>query len=376
MAQQSIIVPEGLSEVFLHACCAPCSSAIVEWLMAHGIRPTIFYFNPNIWPREEYEIRKNESKRHAEHLGINWIDGDYNHQAWRCGVEGLEGEPERGSRCQQCFVLRLTETARKAKELGFQYFATTLASSRWKSLEQIECAGHQAEQTVGGVTFWAQNWRKGGLQERRNQLLRENNFYNQQYCGCEFSARYAAPTKPLLRQQMREAKRQHQSQLATMSEEVVNKLQHFLTTHFSLLTSHLSPLTIMAYWPLPDEVDLHPLLNKLVAEGHTVLLPKVIDNETMELRRYTSYVDLAEGAFHILEPIGEQFTDYEKIDVALVPGMAFDAAGQRLGRGKGYYDRFLAAHPHLYKIGVCFPFQRVPEVPVDEHDVSMDEVIS
>jgi 5,10-methenyltetrahydrofolate synthetase len=83
---------------------------------------------------------------------------------------------------------------------------------------------------------------------------------------------------------------------------------------------------------------------------------------------------LAEGAFHILEPIGEQFADYEKIDVALVPGMAFDAAGHRLGRGKGYYDRFLAAHPHLYKIGVCFPFQHVAEVPVNEYDVCMDEV--
>ena len=386
MAQQSIIVPEGLSEVFLHACCAPCSSAIVEWLMAHGIRPTIFYFNPNIWPREEYEIRKNESKRHAERLGINWIDGDYNHQAWRCGVEGLEGEPERGSRCQQCFVLRLTEAARKAKELGFQYFTTTLASSRWKSLEQIEQAGHAAEQAVEGVTFWAQNWRKGGLQERRNQLLRENNFYNQQYCGCEFSARNGANTKPLLRAKMREAKKQHEAQLEKMSKDIVERLHSSLFTSPSDLRPStfdlcLSPSlnrgesTILAYWPLPDEVDIRPLLDQLLKDGKTVVLPKVIDNETMELRRYTSRADLQEGAFHILEPIGEQFTDYEKIDVALVPGIAFDAAGHRLGRGKGYYDRFLAAHPHLYKIGVCFPFQRVPEVPVDEHDVCMDLIV-
>lgn len=175
--------------MLLHACCAPCSSAIVEWLIQHGIRPTIFYYNPNIFPREEYDIRKNESKRHAEHLGLTWVDGDYDHEQWQKDVCGLEREPERGRRCELCFTLRLTETARKAKALGIQYFTTTLASSRWKSLEQIECAGHQAEQTVEGTTFWAQNWRKGGLYERRNQLLKEYNFYNQQYCGCEFSQR-------------------------------------------------------------------------------------------------------------------------------------------------------------------------------------------
>lgn len=189
MKQPAIQKPEGLSEVLLHACCAPCSSAIVEWMIANGIRPVIYYFNPNIWPREEYEIRKQESKRHAESLGLSWIDGDYNHEVWLGGVCGLEQEPERGLRCEQCFRLRLMAAAQKARELGLKYFTTTLASSRWKSLEQIERAGRAAEQTVEGTVFWAQNWRKGGLYERRNQLLKEYGFYNQQYCGCEFSMR-------------------------------------------------------------------------------------------------------------------------------------------------------------------------------------------
>ena len=358
--------PEACNTVLLHACCAPCSSAIVEWLMANGVQPVIYYFNPNIWPREEYEIRKEESKRHAASLGIRWIDDDYNHNAWLQGVCGLEGEPERGRRCEQCFTLRLMAAARKAKELGIRYFATTLASSRWKSLEQIERAGLAAEQAVGGVTFWAQNWRKGGLQERRNQLLKEYGFYNQQYCGCEFSARNGALTKPLLRQQMRDAKRQHAEKLVEMSENVVVRLKQRITDR----------QTVMAYWPLPDEVDIRPLIKHLVAEGHTVLLPKVLDNEHMELRHYRSETDLAEGAFHIMEPVGNPFIDYDQIDLALIPGMAFDAAGHRLGRGRGYYDRFLAAHPHLSKIGVCFPFQRVAEVPTEEYDVCMDEVCS
>ena len=189
----AIVIPDGVrseGRVLLHACCAPCSSAIVEWLLAHGVRPTIYYYNPNIFPRDEYETRKCESQRHAAALGLDWIDDDWSHAQWLCGVRGLEGEAERGGRCLRCFELRLTATARKARELGFGWFATTLASSRWKRLDQIEVAGRAAEAAVaGGPRFWAQNWRKGGLQERRNELLRQYCFYNQQYCGCEFSQR-------------------------------------------------------------------------------------------------------------------------------------------------------------------------------------------
>ena len=184
-----IIVPMDVKEVLLHACCAPCSSAIVEWMVAHGLHPTIFYYNPNIYPREEYDIRKDESKRHADSLGLPWIDGDYDHEQWLEQVSGLEGEPERGARCLRCFRLRLTVAAMQAKKLGLSCFTTTLASSRWKSIEQITQAGLEAQAAVPGTLFWAQNWRKGGLSDRRNQLLREYGFYNQQYCGCEFSMR-------------------------------------------------------------------------------------------------------------------------------------------------------------------------------------------
>lgn len=358
-------LPMGDREVLLHACCAPCSSAIVEWMITNGLRPTIFYYNPNIWPQEEYEIRKQESKRHAEKLGIRWIDGDYSHETWRSNVCGLEDEPERGRRCEQCFTLRLTAAAHKAKELGIKVFATTLASSRWKSLEQIERAGLQAEKAVSGTTFWAQNWRKGGLQDRRNQLLKEYQFYNQQYCGCEFSTRQSAPTKAILRHQMRLARQQHAAQLHQWSTEIIERLYMRLTDY----------QIIMAYWPLPDEVDIRPLLDRLVSEGRIVLLPCVIDKETMMICRYNSTADLTEGAFHIMEPTGASYPTEDPIDAAIIPGVAFDAAGHRLGRGRGYYDRFLAAHPHIYKIGVCFSFQHVSEVPTLEHDISMDVVV-
>jgi len=178
-----------MESVLLHTCCAPCSSAIIEWMMNNDIRPTIYYCNPNIYPHEEYLIRKDECTRYAESLGLEIVDADYDHEEWLASVHGLENEPERGGRCLQCFKLRLFRTALYAQQHGFEKITTTLASSRWKSLEQINEAGLWAVAQVGSpeVIWWDRNWRKGGLQERRLQIIKEYDFYNQQYCGCEFS---------------------------------------------------------------------------------------------------------------------------------------------------------------------------------------------
>ena len=175
--------------LLLHTCCAPCSAAIIEWLLGNGIRPTLFYYNPNIFPSKEYEIRKAECTRYAQLQGIEIIDGDYQHGDWLKNVAGLETEPERGVRCLQCFKMRMLATAKLASERELSRFATTLASSRWKSLEQIADAGYWAAAQFENVQFWEKNWRKDGLSERRRELLKECDFYNQQYCGCEFSMR-------------------------------------------------------------------------------------------------------------------------------------------------------------------------------------------
>ncbi|MCD7930315.1 MAG: epoxyqueuosine reductase QueH [Tannerellaceae bacterium] len=177
------------SEIILHTCCATCSAAIIEWLLSNGVQPLLYYFNPNIYPAEEYLIRKSECTRYAESQGIKIIDGDYDHIHWLEEIKGLENEPERGGRCFQCFKMRLLATARISHERGIRQFATTLASSRWKSLEQIAGAGHWAASHFEDTEFLERNWRKGGLSERRRILLAENNFYNQTWCGCEFSQR-------------------------------------------------------------------------------------------------------------------------------------------------------------------------------------------
>ena len=184
-----VIVPGGETKVLLHTCCAPCSSAIIECMLQHNITPTIYYCNPNIFPEEEYMIRKNECTRYAESLGLDIVDADYDHEIWLGCVKGLENEQERGNRCMECFRMRLRRTAKYAHEKGYKVITTTLASSRWKSLEQINEAGQFAVEPYDDVTWWDQNWRKGGLSERRAQIIREYGFYNQKYCGCEFSMR-------------------------------------------------------------------------------------------------------------------------------------------------------------------------------------------
>ena len=185
-----IQAPMGETTVLLHTCCAPCSSAIIEALLQNGITPVIYYCNPNIYPQEEYEIRKNECTRYAQSLGLEIVDADYDHEGWLAEMNGLEDEPERGGRCLKCFKLRLLRTARYASERGIKVITTTLASSRWKSLDQINDAGSWACENIGPqVVWWDQNWRKGGLQERRLQIIKEYDFYNQLYCGCEFSMR-------------------------------------------------------------------------------------------------------------------------------------------------------------------------------------------
>ncbi len=132
---------------------------------------------------------------------------------------------------------------------------------------------------------------------------------------------------------------------------------------------------VMAYSSLPDEVNTLDLLAQLLSKGKRVLLPKVINDHEMQLCEMRSMNDLSEGAFHIMEPNGPVFTDYNLIDVAIVPGMAFDHDGHRLGRGRGYYDRFLAQLPYIYKIGVSFSFQKVSFVPVEANDIIMDEIL-
>lgn len=190
-------VPEGIdlkkSRILLHCCCAPCSTAILEWMVEEGLRPGVFFSNSNIVPYEEYTKRRDELAGYAASFGLEVIDDEYDHAFWLEHVRSRSGAalsgPERGPRCLACFEFRLLRAAKYAATHSYDVLTTTLASSRWKDLAQVDAAGRQAAGTTGQLVWWNQNWRKGGLQERRNFLVKSCALYNQTWCGCEFSLR-------------------------------------------------------------------------------------------------------------------------------------------------------------------------------------------
>lgn len=180
---------EDAPPILLHACCAPCSGAIIEALCSEGLFPAVFFSNPNIYPREEYDKRLSECRRYCAKYSLPLIEDDYDHDSWLEDIRGLENEPEKGLRCRACFLHRLSRAAEYAHRNGYGILATTLASSRWKVLSQVDEAGEKACSKYQGLLWWGRNWRKGGLQQRRSEIIAQENFYNQNYCGCEFSRR-------------------------------------------------------------------------------------------------------------------------------------------------------------------------------------------
>ena len=161
----------------------------MEAMSASGIDYTIYFYNPNIHPRDEYEIRKQENIRFAEKHGIPFLDVDYDTDNWFARARGLEMEPERGARCTMCFDMRFERTALHAFENGFPVITSCLGISRWKNMEQINASGERSADKYPGVTYWTQNWRKGGGGARMIEISKREEFYQQEYCGCIYSLR-------------------------------------------------------------------------------------------------------------------------------------------------------------------------------------------
>jgi predicted adenine nucleotide alpha hydrolase (AANH) superfamily ATPase len=163
--RMTLPIPDAAEgKMLLHSCCAPCSGEVIEAMAASGLDLTIYFYNPNIHPRDEYELRKNENIAYAQKLGLPFIDADYDSPNWFTRVKGLENEPERGKRCTECFDMRFERTALYAFENGFPMFTSCLGISRWKDFNQINGCGHRAASRYDGVSYWDYNWRKGGGQ--------------------------------------------------------------------------------------------------------------------------------------------------------------------------------------------------------------------
>ena len=158
-------------------------------MLESGITPTVFFYNPNIHPKKEYEIRKSEDKKFCEKVGVRHIDVDYDVRNWFDRVKGLEWEPERGARCTTCFDMRFERTALHAHENGFSVYTSSLGISRWKNMAQINGCGERAAQRYQDLFYWTYNWRKSGGSQRMIEISKKEKFYQQEYCGCIFSLR-------------------------------------------------------------------------------------------------------------------------------------------------------------------------------------------
>ena len=168
----------------LLSCCAPCSCAVIEKLAKEQVDFTVVFYNPNIRPKTEYLKRRDENERVCHQYGINFGELEYDNERWCALTKGLENEPERGHRCDICFEMRLKRVMEYAKSNGYNAVASVLGASRWKDLNQVNRAAQRASEQTG-VPYLEIEARKNGMQERRLDLIKELELYNQQYCGCK-----------------------------------------------------------------------------------------------------------------------------------------------------------------------------------------------
>lgn len=182
---------QKVPDLLLHSCCGPCSTYVIEYLSCF-FRITVFYYNPNIDPEDEYRFRAKEQKRFIESFPtkypVRFVEGEYEPARYYETVSGLEDEPEGGRRCEQCFRLRLTKTAQKAAQLGADYFATTLTISPQKNVELLNRLGNEIGDAYN-VTYLPSEFRKKNGYLRSTQLSAEYHMYRQDFCGCKFSIR-------------------------------------------------------------------------------------------------------------------------------------------------------------------------------------------
>lgn len=190
---EKIIEKEGRGEkrptLLLHACCAPCSSYVLEYLSAY-FDITLFFYNPNISPEEEYRFREAELCRLVSEMGLSdrvkILSGRYDPEEFLSVAKGLENIPEGGSRCAACYRLRLRESARVAAEGGFDYYTTTLSISPYKNAEWLNTIGAE-EGALAGVSYLPSDFKKKNGYRRSCELSAEYGLYRQNYCGCVYS---------------------------------------------------------------------------------------------------------------------------------------------------------------------------------------------
>lgn len=179
-------------KLVLHICCAVCGAYLCELLRNQFQEIILYFYNPNIWPKEEYERRKQSVQKLAEIYNLEFMEGDYDSDNWSRVIKGLENEPEGGKRCPICFEVRLRKTAEIAGKKNFGHFATTLAISPYKSEKIVDEIGNKlaGELNLSYLsTYIMGDLNKNEIWQKTRELAKRFEFYHQKYCGCNFSVK-------------------------------------------------------------------------------------------------------------------------------------------------------------------------------------------
>ncbi|SEN47268.1 5,10-methenyltetrahydrofolate synthetase [Peptostreptococcus russellii] len=371
-------IDEGkVEKLLLHSCCGPCSSYVLEYLSEY-FEITIFYYNPNIYPSDEYFYRVEEQKKIIELTNaknpIHMITGKYEVEKFYKMAEGLEDVPEGGIRCHKCYEMRLREAAKIAKKGNFDYFTTTLSISPHKNSQVLNKIGEKVGEEEG-VKHLPSDFKKNNGYKRSCEITKEFGMYRQDYCGCEFSKkeseeRNLKKKKDELRKKMKELSN---SLDKSYMEEADKKIIENLISR----EEYKKAKNIFTYIGKFPEIDTSIFIKKAWEDGKNIAIPYCEDDKNMVATIIKSFDDLKEGTFGILEadPKKSIIMKKEEIDLVIVPCATSDRKGNRLGFGRGYYDRFLE-NIEADEILLIREKQISEEVAMGEHDKRINIVIT
>ena len=363
--------------LLLHSCCGPCSSYVLEYLSQYFLI-TIFYYNPNIYPSEEYWYRVDEQQKIIDITKaknpIKMVTGAYDVERFYEMARGMEDMREGGQRCHKCYEMRLKEAAIFAKKEGYDYFTTTLSISPHKNSQVLNHIAKDLSDRIGVKNLPSDFKKKGGY-KRSCEITREYGFYRQDYCGCVFSKREMeernlSKEKRLLREKMKELG-------DSLDRNYMDQADDRIIEKILVSKEYQDSNMIFTYLGVGNEINTSKLIKKILDDKKRVCLPYCVDDSQMLAYEIESLDDLTKNNYGIPEPDPNMYKLVEKsdIDYVLVPCCTVDMDGNRLGFGRGYYDRYLKDYKG-YKALAIRKKQIADKVPVGHRDIKIENIIS
>ncbi|SFE23858.1 5-formyltetrahydrofolate cyclo-ligase [Peptostreptococcus sp. D1] len=377
---------EVVPTLLLHSCCGPCSSYVLEYLSKY-FSITVFYYNPNIYPSDEYWNRVEEQKKIIEitesKYPINMITGAYDVDRFYKMAHGREAIPEGGERCHLCYEIRLREAAKIAKQEGFDYFTTTLSISPHKNSRVLNEIGMRIAEEYE-VRHLPADFKKNNGYKRSVEITSQAGIYRQDYCGCEFSKKES--DKRRIKRE-KKALREHIKKIySEIEKEYLEKSEAVIIEKFLCSDLYKNSNNIFCYVGKFPEIDTLKIINRALSDGKKVSVPYCVAEHEMKALIINSVEELSVGQFGILEPDeASEEMKKEDADLVVVPCCTCDKSGNRLGYGRGYYDRYLeqieikkieAKKDMAKNVLLIRKKAMVDVVPTDEHDIRVEVIIT